>query len=296
MWTKGKYVLRLLSRKGHQAWSMFRLSIEKFLKIDGTKWAGAFAFNTFLSLFPLMILLVTITSLFVDRDLATAEVSAYMKKYVPLNREMQGYIFNTFAGVISTRKQVGAIAILILVWSSLQSFITLIMVTNRAWGMMIYSWWRFPLKSLALLGTTTGAILFGIMAPALIKITEGWLLHFSDFFSPALTLVSFFIPLLVVFSGLSLFYRFAPLRPARFSQVWFPALCVMLLLMGGENLFVVYLKKFARLNAIYGAFGGITALLIWVFISGCIFIFGACMCAANSQIADKQQGSEIPTQ
>jgi YihY family inner membrane protein len=251
----------------------------KFLQIDGTQWAGAFAFNAFLSLFPVMILLVTIASFFVDRNSAGTEVITYMKNYIPLSSEMQGYIFDTFAGVISARKQAGAVAFLILVWSALQCFITLIMVTNRAWGTVVHSWWRLPLKSLMLLGATMGAILLGIMVPALMKITEGWLSPLHDFFSPVYALVGFFIPLLVVFSGLSLFYMFAPRRRARFAQVWFPALLAMVLLLGGENLFVIYLKNFARLNAIYGAFGGIMALLLWVFISGCIFIFGACLCA-----------------
>jgi Ca2+-transporting ATPase len=37
------------------------------------------------------------------------------------------------------------------------------------------------------------------------------------------------------------------------------------------------------LNAVYGAFGSIMALLLWIYLSGCIFIFGACLCAAQSQ-------------
>jgi Ca2+-transporting ATPase len=36
-------------------------------------------------------------------------------------------------------------------------------------------------------------------------------------------------------------------------------------------------------NAIYGTFGGIMALLLWIYISGCIFIFGACLCAAQTE-------------
>ena len=31
-----------------------------------------------------------------------------------------------------------------------------------------------------------------------------------------------------------------------------------------ESLFVIYLKSFATLNAVYGAFGGIMALLLWI--------------------------------
>jgi Ca2+-transporting ATPase len=69
----------------------------------------------------------------------------------------------------------------------------------------------------------------------------------------------------------------------RFAQVWLAALCTTALLQAAETLFVIYLKNFATLNAIYGTFGGIMALLLWIYISGCIFIFGACLCAAQAE-------------
>ena len=53
---------------------------------------------------------------------------------------------------------------------------------------------------------------------------------------------AFFIPLLVVFFSLSLFYRLAPRRPTRFAEVWAAALCATVLLRAGESLFVIYLK------------------------------------------------------
>ena len=40
-----------------------------------------------------------------------------------------------------------------------------------------------------------------------------------------LGLGSFFIPLLVVFLGLSLFYRLTPRRPMRFAEIWAAARC-----------------------------------------------------------------------
>jgi YihY family inner membrane protein len=88
---------------------------------------------------------------------------------------------------------------------------------------------------------------------------------------------------LVVFLSLSLFYRLAPRRPTRFAEVWVAALCATALLQAAESLFVIYLKNFATLNAVYGAFGGIMALLLWIYLSGCIFIFGACLCAAQAE-------------
>ena len=62
------------------------------------------------------------------------------------------------------------------------------------------------------------------------------------------------------------------------------ALCGTILLQAAESLFVVYLKNFATLNAVYGTFGGIMALLLWIYISGCIVIFGACLCAGQAEM------------
>ncbi len=274
-------------RFGHgtrQGWAIFCLAVKKFLQIDGTQWAGAFAFNAFFSLFPLMILLVTITSSFVDRNRAGKEIIAYMESYFPISGEMQSYIFDTIAGVVKSRGQAGAVAFLILAWVALQCFTTLICATNRAWGTEVHNWWRLPLHSLVLLEITTGAILLGMMVPVLMGMAKGSLFTVHKFGPWMYSLGSFVIPLVVVFLGLSLFYRLAPRRPTSFSEVWVAALCVTVLLRAGESLFVIYLKDFATLNAVYGAFGGIMALLLWIYVSGCVFIFGACLCAGQAEM------------
>jgi Ca2+-transporting ATPase len=276
----------LPSRLGLQTrrvWAILYLTVKKYLRIDGAQWAGAFAFNAFFSLFPLTVLLVTAASSFVDRDRAGKEVIAYMESYVPISGEMQRQIFDTIAGVIKARQQASVIALLILVWAALQCFTTLICATNRAWGTTVYNWWRLPLKSLVLLGITAGALLLGMAVPVLMRMAKGWLFPVDDFRSWAYGLGSFFIPLLVVFFSLSLFYRLAPRRPTRFAEVWAAALCATLLLRVGESLFVIYLEDFATLNAVYGAFGGMLALLLWIYLSGCVFIFGACLCAGQAE-------------
>ena len=135
------------------------------------------------------------------------------------------YIFDTIAGVIKAREQAGAVALLILVWVALQCFTTLICATNRAWDIESHNWWRLPLKSLVLLGITVVAVLLGMAAPALMRMAAGWLFPVNDLRSWVYGLGSFVIPLLVVFLGLSLFYRLAPRRPMRFAQVWAAALC-----------------------------------------------------------------------
>lgn len=172
-----------LKQKTHRVWAILCLAVKKFFRIDGAQWAGAFAFNAFFSLFPLIILFVTIASVFIDRDRAGKEIITYVENYIPISGKMQSYIFDTIAGVVQARGQAGAVAFLILVWVAIQCFITLIVVTNRAWGIAGDNWWRLPLKSLVLLGITAGALLLGMAVPVLIRMAKGWLLTGSDFHS-----------------------------------------------------------------------------------------------------------------
>lgn len=273
-----------LDQGARRVWAILVIAAKKFLWIDGAQWAGAFAFNAFFSLFPLMILLTAIVSFFIDRDIAGKEVIAIVKSYVPISGEMQLYIFNVIATIIDSREKASAVAFLALAWTAIQCFITLIVATNRAWGTRLHNWWRLPLKSLTLLGILAGAILLGIAVPVLIRMAKDWLLPMYDFRSWVYDLGSFFIPLVVVFFGLTLFYRFTPSRSTRFAEVWAAALCATGLLLAAENLFILYLENFSKLNVVYGAFGGIMALLLWVYVSGCIFIFGACLCAGQNEI------------
>jgi len=272
-----------LDQKTRRVWSILRFSVKTFLRIDGAQWGGAFAFHAFFSLFPLMVLLVTIASSFIDRDRAGKEVIAYMESYVPISGAMQHRIFDVIAGVINARKHASAIALLILIWGALRCFTTLIRATNRAWDTAVYNWWRTPVKSLVLSGIIAVAVLLGIAVPVLATMAKAWFFPVYDFRSWVYGLGSFFIPLVVMFLALSLFYQFAPSRVTRFAEVWAGALCATLLLRAAESLFVIYLKDYATLNAVYGAFGGIMALLLWIYISGCIFIFGACLCVAQAE-------------
>ena len=129
-----------------------------------------------------------------------------------------------------------------LVWPARQCFTTLICATNRAWGTPPGKWWRLPLKSLALLGITAGAALLGMTVPVLARSVEGWVYPAHDFRSGVYGAIAFFIPILVLFISLSLFYKLAPQQTKRFAQIWAPALCATFLLRAGESLFVIYLQ------------------------------------------------------
>jgi Ca2+-transporting ATPase len=271
-------------------WLILCLAVKKFLQINGTLAAGAFAHYAFFSLFPMILLFVTVASVFIDRAQAGAEVIAFVKSYVPITGEMQAYIFNTIAEVVNARGPASVLAMLTLVWSAMQFFTTLITASNQAWGEVGVKWWRLPAESLVFLAIMVAVFLLGVTLPVLADMLESLLFSgdaLLSWFKPVLSAV--FSPLLVFFS-LSLFYRLAPSRPTRFAEVWVGALCTTVLLQAAGALFIIYLEHFAALNAVYGAFGAIMALLLWIYLSGCIFIFGACLCAVQAQSRSSTAG------
>jgi YihY family inner membrane protein len=274
-----------LWRLARQAARAVRLAGRKFLDMDGEQRAAAFAYNAFFALFPMILLTVSVISLRFDKAAAAGAVISAVEKYIPLSGHMQAYVFDTVAQVIKARGEAGLLAVLMLVWAAGQFFTTITQATNRAWGTSARNWWHGPLKDLFLLGVMLLASLVGVAVPLLAKMARGLLERF--FYLPwAYSLWTYFVPWATLFLGLSLFYMLAPRRKTVFAEVWPAALAATALLYGAQNLFVYYLSHSSALNAVYGTFGAIIALMLWIYLSGAIFIFGACLAAAGAAVAE----------
>jgi YihY family inner membrane protein len=269
------------------------LAVKRFQSIDGAQRAAAFAYYALFSLPSMLVLLVTIGSFFVDRDLAAREVIGYVENYLPLDAEGRDRIFSTVVDMVQVRGLAGAVALLVLLWSSLQVFTALIRATNRAWDVEPQNWWRMPLKGLALLGITAGALALGISVPLAADVMRTWARSASGHSSWVYVSLTTGVPLLVEFYGLSLFYRLALRRPTRFSEVWVAALTVTLTLRGLQSLFGIYLANFGSYNPVYGTFGAIVALLLWTYVAGWVIILGSCLSAAQAEVRADRTGSHV---
>jgi Ca2+-transporting ATPase len=47
---------------------------------------------------------------------------------------------------------------------------------------------------------------------------------------------------------------------------------------------VLYTKNIGQFNAVYGTFGSVVALLLWIYLSGSIIILGGCLSASKYEI------------
>jgi len=118
--------------KGLRAWRVLIRARERFLLIDGSQRAAAFAFYAFFSLFPLILLFVAAGSLFVDRNRAARDVITFVEGYVPLGSVMERNVFNLISGVVRSRTQAGLVALSVLFWGALRFFTALVRAVSRA--------------------------------------------------------------------------------------------------------------------------------------------------------------------
>src|SRR5581483_2415760 len=271
------------------------LTLCKYSETDGEQRAASFAYYAFFALFPLILLFITIGSMFVDQERASSAIVSFVNDYIPLDADPENIITTTINGVVKSRKSVGVVAILGLAWSALRFFQALVRGVNRAWGTKEYAWWRIPIKNFGMVGILASVLLVGNIVPLLLKYVEWyyWQLAFSSgakimvvVFASARWIVSS----LILFYGLSMFYKFAPRRRTSFSEVWIAAAIVTISSQIVQGLFVLYTKNFGHFNALYGTFGGVVALLMWIYLSGSIIILGGCLCAAQAEVNGNAEG------
>lgn len=269
--------------KMRECWRTLRRAGKRWAEVDGSQRAAAIAYYLLLSLFPLIIMLVTAGSLFVERETVTREVVQWVKQYVPLGDEQENDAVATVRGVLEARGKISLVAFALLVFGSLKFLHALIRSTNRIWHSQTYNWWRLPLKSLGLLGITASVVLVGIVLPAVARLVRRWLVTHLEFPGWAFTVIFHLLPWLVLFYGFIMIYKLAPSRPTKFSDVWVGALVATVLIWIGELLFLVYAANFGRLNVLYGALGGVMAFLIWIYLSSSVCVFGVCLGAVQAE-------------
>ena len=272
-------------------WQSIKLTHARWAEVDGDQRAAAFAYYLLLSILPLAFILVSLGSLFVERQVASREIVQWVNHFIPLTSEQSGQAETTILDILESSGKLSFAVFPLLVWSAMKFLRTLVRSANRIWLSPPYNWWRLPLKSLGLLGITASAVLFGVLVPVFARLIRDWLTIHLSFPQWAFSLLFQIIPWLVMFYGLLMIYRLAPSRPTKFSDVWVGALGATVLIWASERLFMIYATHFASFNALYGALGGILAFLLWLYISSSVGLLGICFCAARSEMKSNQAGT-----
>ena len=295
-------------------WAVLWRAVRKYDETDAEQRAASFAYYAFFALFPLIILLISIaTTFFENKERASTAIMSYVSQYLPsvaadslpkgqaakgnpdeaavLDPPKLEQLLPTIEGVVKSRRAAGFIAFGILAWTAMRFFHALVRGVNRAWGTKEYAWWRLPIKNLLMTAILASALLVGIVAPLVLRQIEtfywahSWEVGLDFWFaSNVFNLIRFLVPPVVLFYGFLMLYKFAPRRRTTFREVWFAALFVTVGVDVLQRLFTIYTRNITNFNALYGTFGSVVALLLWIYLIGSIIIFGACLSAAEYEV------------
>ncbi len=272
-------------------WRVLKRTVMKYIDTDGELRAAAFTYYAFFALFPLMLLFVSIGSWFLqgNEEEATQSILSVVEHYIPMETNGENLIASTIKGVVESRRTAGLVAFLALTWSALRFFQALVQGVNEAWGQEAYSWWRLPLANLGMVAITASTLLLGVIAPVVMKAIETYWRHLGvygyDLLAYSFSLGRLILPSLILFYGLLMFYKYAPRRKTKFREVVAAALVVTIGLQLLSKGFVIYADNFGRFNRLYGTLSGVVAVLMWIYLSGSMLIFGGCLSAAQSEEA-----------
>jgi len=274
-------------------WAVVWRTGVKFSETDGEQRAASFAYYALFSLLPLVVLLISFGTRFLgDRTQATNEIFALMSEYIAVDLGSPEQVRATVDGFMRTRLGSGLVSFVIVLWCSLRFFQSLVRGVNKAWGTHEYSWWRLPLKNLLMVAVLASALLIGLLAPAILNGVEKYYSAHREAFSFDFGIGGWMfrfarglLPPLLLFYSLMLFYKFAPRRRTTIREVWLEALLVTLALGGMQKLFIFYAGRVTNFNVLYGTFGSVVALLVWIYLTGAVIIIGGCCCAARAELA-----------
>ena len=277
-------------------WAVLVRVVVKYTETDGEQRAASFAYYAFFSLFPLLLLLISIGAMLLGddpqaREHATTSVVEFVKGFIPVAEGQADWFVKTFDGVVKSRNKAGVIAFLALAWSAIRFFQALVHGVNKAWGTKEYSWWRLPIQNLFMVGIVASALFLGVVIPPIINLIEYYFWTKSNdagldlpFVKDVFVFARAIVPSIVLFYGFSMLYKFAPRRRTTFREVWFASLLVTLGLQGLQSLFVVYSTNIGEFNRLYGTLGSVIALLMWIYLTGTVIILGGCISAATYEV------------
>lgn len=256
---------------------VLRESFVNFYKEESLMVSGSIAYHSMLSIFPLMLLLVGLTGIYIHHFELAGKLVIVLGRYLPMKPD---FIMRNLAAISRAYGKVSLASFLLLLWSSSGVFLPLEKALNRAWEVEHdRTWWRSRLLALEMALIVAFLILVSSALVGVNVYLHNWMHHwvfrhssgFLEFIYEVLILITTFGMTLAMF--VVLFERL-PNRPMRLRQVLPSALFTAIFWEAARSLFTLLLPHF-NYSQVYGSIGVVVALMTWTYISSAVMLFGA---------------------
>lgn len=271
---------------------VFRLSAIGAVKENLLIYGGYAAYTSILALFPFIIFLVALSSVFGDAHLAE-KIIDYGFEVLPPE------VVQTLAPVIreimiNNDGAVLGFAALGTLWVASSGIEGLRFGLNAVYGATEpRPLWKRRLQGLWFVLLV--AIAFLILATVLIvwPAIEKWLGDYLPFLdSKALAFVRYAISFCLLATGMSQMYYFLPNVKQRWRQTYPGAFVASVIWLGLASLFSLYVANFGSYAARYGSIAGVIITLVFLHFSASTLLFGGQFNAILKKLRDGQEKAD----
>ncbi len=263
------------------AWDVLKQTVLNFFQDDSFSYASSIAFYTIFSLPAILIISLSIGATVYEKDVVQQELINQVGRLIGKESaaDVEQILLNAALDSRGTLAKIVGIATLI--FSATTVFISLQASLNKIWGIKpkpergIVKYLIDRLLSLAMVMSIGFLLLVSLVFDAalvmiqnsLSKILSGWTLYLVA----AMNIVISLALITLIFAVL---FKVLPDAKIKWKDVWVGSLVTTAFFAAGKYLIGFYLGN-SSVNSAYGAAGSLVIILIWVYYSTVIFLFGA---------------------
>ena len=269
-----------MSAPGKRAWNFLTRVVEGWLQHEGARLAASLSFYTLLSLAPLVILTIALTSVALGRPAAQAVLLSEVGQLMGPDGARAVNTVITYGKEPHSDTWASVIGIVLLLFGASSVFGELQSALNKIWEVR-------PRAGNTLLGLIRSRVFsfamvlaIGFMSLASL-IISAVLATLGTYFNSALPAPAWLLITLnsavsfgIITALIGMVLKFVPDVRIAWRDVWLGATTTALLFTIGKALIGLYLGK-AAVGSAYGAAGSFVVVVVWVYYSAMIFYFGA---------------------
>jgi membrane protein len=259
---------------------VFRQAGIDWWKVKAPRLGAALAYYTVLSLAPILVIAIAVAGAVYGEEAARGELVGQIRDLVgPQGAEaVQTMIANSAQGEASLIATL--IGLAVLVFSATVAFTELQDALNTIWGVQpkgsggLLGLVRDRLLSFALVVAVGFLLLVSLIISTVLAAAGKYFGDLLPSWAPILQLVHLAVSFAVITLLFALIFKVLPDVELSWRHVWIGAAMTALLFVIGKSLIGLYLGQ-ASIASTYGAAGSLVVLLVWVYYSAQIMLYGA---------------------
>ena len=257
--------------------------------------AAAISFYALLSLFPFLLLIISMLGSITADDEDRLAVLEFVFRYFPTRLDFVTTQLDAFR---QTRLQVGVAGGLALIWASLGVFGAITSAVNQAWGVEKQrSFFKHRLISFLMLLAGGGVMLVALLLVSAVEVAEaswfGEMLGRFQWLSALQSLTVAYSATILLVLAMGLLFYFIPNATTRFRDVWVGAVLTGVLWRLAFGGFSWFIEGSGRLTLVHGSIAAVVVFLLWIYVSSVILMYGVEFTAAYARLRLRRR-DEMP--